>query len=53
MVPPVEKRVVKKNTMTSKAINDKKEKKKELVSVSSTCREWESLLILVASGPNY
>lgn len=51
MVPPVEKRVVKKNTMTSKAINDKK--KKELVSVSSTCREWESLLILVASGPNY
>lgn len=49
MVTPVEKWVVMKDTMTSKAINDKK----ELVSVSSACREWDSLLVLVASLPNY
>lgn len=49
MVTPVKKWVVMKDTMTSKAINDKK----ELVSVSSACREWDSLLVLVASPPNY
>lgn len=49
MVPPVEKLAVMKDTMTPKAINDKK----GLVSVSSTCREWDSLLVLVASPPNY